>query len=54
KAGIELRYKNKQLEAQDYLGNVMQFNDRNVEQRAQRLQQQIDATRKGVRVEQTR
>ncbi len=50
----DLKFQNKQLEAQDYFDNVIKFNDNNIQQRAQRLQQNIDASRKGVRVEQTR
>ena len=50
----DLKFQNKQLEAQDYFDNVIRFNDSNVQQRAQRLQENIDASRKGVRVEQTR
>lgn len=50
----EFQRMNKQLEAQDYFDNVIRFNDSNVQQRAQRLQENIQASRKGVRVEQTR
>ncbi len=50
----DLQFQNKQLEAQDYFDNVIRFNDSNVQQRAQRLEENINASRKGVRVEQAR
>lgn len=43
-----------QLEAGDYLDNVMNLNRENIQKRADRLQQEIQRGRKGVRIEQTK